>query len=78
MATRAEEARQNREKRKKHKHVMSKSEAAKEARAGHDQGKPGKNFHKIADKAAAKYGSKAAGERVAGAIYQKMRRAGKL
>lgn len=58
--------------------VKSKSTAAKEARAGKDQGKPGKNFNKIAAKAGKKYGSKEAGKRVAGAIAQKMRKAGKL
>jgi len=58
--------------------VMSKSQAVKSARRGTDMGKPGKNFNKIAAKAGAKYGSVAAGKRVAGAIFQKMRRAGKL
>ena len=46
----------------------------KAARAGRDLGKPGKNFSKIAGKAAKEYGSKAAGERVAGAVLAKMRR----
>lgn len=45
---------------------------------GKDEGKPGKNFAKIAKKAGAKYGSKEAGERVAGAVRQKMKKAGKL
>jgi hypothetical protein len=49
------------------------SYSAKAAHAGHDIGKPGKQFHKIADKAAHKYGSKEAGERVAGAILAKLR-----
>lgn len=49
------------------------SYSAKDAAAGKDIGKPGKNFAKIADKAAAKYGSKEAGERVAGAILAKLR-----
>lgn len=57
---------------------MSASQAAKAARKGTDMGKPGKNFDKIATKAGAKYGSKEAGERVAGAIFQKQRKAGKL
>ena len=57
---------------------LSPSAAAKAARAGRDLGKKGKNFSKIANKAAAEYGSAAAGQRVAGAIFQKMRRAGKL
>ncbi len=60
------------------KKVMSKSSAAKKARSGADMGKKGKNFSKIAAKAGKEYGSSAAGKRVAGAIFQKMRRAGKL
>ena len=47
--------------------------SAKKARAGKDIGKPGKNFDKISDKAAKKYGSKEAGDRVAGAVLAKMR-----
>ena len=39
---------------------------------GTDIGKPGKNFAKIAKKAAAKYGSKEAGERVAGSVLKKV------
>ena len=39
---------------------------------GKDEGKPGKNFAKIAKKAAKEYGSKAAGERVAGAVRKKV------
>ena len=58
--------------------IMSKSTAAKTARKGKDMGKPGKNFSKIAAKAGKKYGSSAAGKRVAGAIFQKMRRHGTL
>lgn len=57
---------------------MSASKAAKVAHKGTDMGKPGKNFSKIAAKAGAEYGSKEAGKRVAGAIFQKMRKAGKL
>lgn len=60
------------------KKVMSSSAAAKKARKGTDMGKPGKNFKKIENKAAKEYGSKSAGERVAGSIFQKMRKAGKL
>lgn len=60
------------------KKVMSKSAAAKKARKGVDMGKKGKNFSKIAAKASKEYGSSAAGKRVAGAIFQKMRRSGKL
>ena len=58
--------------------VMSKSAAAKKARAGADLGAPGKNFSKIAASAAKEYGSAAAGKRVAGAIFQKKRRKGTL
>lgn len=39
---------------------------------GKDEGKPGKNFSKIAAKASKEYGSKEAGERVAGAIRKKV------
>lgn len=53
------------------------SYSAKSARAGRDIGKPGKNFAKIEAKAAKKYGSKAAGERVAGAVLAKQRAKGK-
>jgi hypothetical protein len=44
------------------------SAIVKKAVAGKDIGKKGKNFEKIAEKAAKKYGSKEAGKRVAGAI----------
>jgi hypothetical protein len=47
--------------------------SAKAARAGKDIGKPGKNFSKIAKGAAERYGSKEAGERVAGAVLNKLR-----
>lgn len=60
------------------KDILSKSQAAKKAEKGTDMGKKGKNFSKIASKAGSEYGSKEAGERVAGSIFQKMRRAGKL
>ena len=46
----------------------------KAARAGKDIGKPGKNFSKIAASAAQRYGSKEAGQKVAGAILAKMRK----
>jgi hypothetical protein len=45
---------------------------------GKDEGKPGKNFAKIAKSAAKRYGSKEAGERVAGAVRAKLAKAGKL
>jgi hypothetical protein len=47
--------------------------SAKAGRAGKDIGKPGKNFEKIAKSAGKAYGSKAAGERVAGAVLNKLR-----
>jgi hypothetical protein len=47
--------------------------SAKAARAGKDLGKPGKNFAKIAASATKRYGSKEAGERVAGGILAKLR-----
>jgi hypothetical protein len=47
--------------------------SAKASRAGKDLGKPGKNFSKIAKGAAERYGSKEAGERVAGAVLKKLR-----
>jgi hypothetical protein len=43
-----------------------------------DEGKPGKNFEKIAKDAAKRYGSMAAGERVAGAVRNKLKAQGKL
>jgi len=57
----------------KDKDMKEETLSAKAGRAGKDLGKPGKNFDKIASSAAKKYGSKAAGERVAGAILKKMR-----
>ena len=53
--------------------AKTKSYSARAARAGKDIGKRGKNFGKIAEKAAKRYGSKAAGERVAGAALAKLR-----
>jgi hypothetical protein len=47
--------------------------SAKKAAAGQDIGKPGKMFAKIAKGAGKEYGSKAAGERVAGAVLNKLR-----
>jgi hypothetical protein len=43
-----------------------------------DEGKPGKNFAKIAKDAGERYGSKASGERVAGAVRNKLNAQGKL
>jgi len=48
--------------------------SAKDARAGKDIGKPGKSFSKIAKSAGERYGSKAAGQRVAGAVLAKLRK----
>ena len=53
--------------------MKRKSYSAKKAAAGKDIGMPGKNFNKIASSAAKKYGSQAAGERVAGAVLNKLR-----
>lgn len=57
--------------------MAKRSYSAKAAAAGKDIGKPGKNFDKIAAKAGAKYGSAAAGKRVAGAVLAKLRAKGK-
>ena len=57
--------------------ATTKSYSPKAARAGKDIGKPGKNFSKIAASAGKKYGSAAAGKRVAGAILAKLRSKGK-
>jgi hypothetical protein len=45
---------------------------------GEDEGKPGKNFAKIAKDAGKRYGSKEAGERVAGSVRNKLKKQGKL
>lgn len=62
--------------------VLTKSQAAKKAVKGQDMGKknvPGKTgFGTVVAKAAKEYGSVAAGKRVAGAMFQKMRKGGKL
>lgn len=60
------------------KDVLSKANAVKEARKGKDMGKKGKGFEKIEKKATKEYGSKEAGEKVAGSIFQKMRKKGDL
>ncbi len=58
----------------KHTHHAAKvSYSPKMASAGKDIGKPGKTFAKIAASAGAKYGSVAAGKRVAGAVLNKLR-----
>ncbi len=58
--------------------ILTKSQAVKQARKGKDMGKPGKNFAKIAKTAGKKYGSVETGKRVAGAIFGKLRKMGKL
>lgn len=60
------------------KDVMSKSTAAKKARKGDDMGKPGKGFARIAKSAGKEYGSEKAGDRVAGGVFQAMRKKGRL
>lgn len=47
----------------------AKSSAVKEAQEGKDMGSNGKNFSKIATSAGKKYGSAAAGKKVAGAVF---------
>lgn len=58
--------------------VMSKATAVKDAKKGKDMGKKnikGKTgFKAVEDKAAKEYGSKSQGEKVAGAMYWKMRK----
>lgn len=54
-----------------------KTYSAKQAKKGKDIGKPGKQFKKIAKSASKKYGSKKAGEKVAGAVLKKFRTKGK-
>jgi hypothetical protein len=49
------------------------SYSAKRGAEGKDLGKPGKNFKKIEAEGEKEYGSKEAGERVAGAILNKLR-----
>ena len=56
--------------------VLTKSEAAKKARAGTDMGSPGKGFASIVEKAKASGATNP--EAVAGAVFQKKRRAGTL
>jgi hypothetical protein len=53
--------------------AIKRNYSAKSARAGEDIGDPGKNFSKVEAKAEKKYGSKAAGKRVAGAVLGKLR-----
>jgi len=53
--------------------MATKSYSPKAAAKGKDIGKPGKQFAKIEKSAAKEYGSKAAGERVAGAVLSKLR-----
>jgi hypothetical protein len=57
----------------KEKDLDEASYSATSARSGKDIGKPGKAFGTIAKDAAERYGSKEAGERVAGAVLKKLR-----
>lgn len=61
---------------------MVRKTVTQRARAGKDLGKRnnGKTtgFSAVAKKASKKYGSKAAGQRVAGAMFQRMRKSGTL
>ncbi len=50
------------------------SKIVKEAKKGKDFGKKGKNFKKVEAKAEKEYGSKEAGERVAGSVFWKKMR----
>ena len=56
-----------------HKRGTTHTYSAKAGRTGKDLGKKGKNFSKIAASAGKKYGSVAAGKRVAGAVLAKLR-----
>lgn len=58
---------------KKTKKLPASAYSAKKAAAGKDIGKKGKNFSKIAKSASKKYGSAAAGGRVAGSVLKKLR-----
>jgi hypothetical protein len=58
--------------------IRAKPETTHQQLNERDEGKPGKNFEKIAKDAAERYGSKAAGERVAGAVRNKLADQGKL
>lgn len=58
------------------KSVLSKakrSKIVKQAEKGKDFGEKGKNFDKVASKAAKEYGSEESGKKVAGAIFWKQR-----
>jgi hypothetical protein len=67
-----------REKLKQYSRELAQRQQEKNIAEGKDQGKPGKNFAKIAKSAGKEYGSKAAGERVAGAVKAKLAKQGKL
>ena len=60
------------------KETFKKAVADKEVAEGKDEGKPGKMFAKIAKSAAKEYGSKEAGDRVAGKIRADKAKAGTL
>lgn len=57
---------------------MDKSKIVKEAKAGKDLGKKGKNFDKVAAKAAKEYGSAESGKKVAAAaMWKNLKKGGK-
>ena len=58
--------------------IRAKPETTHQQLNERDEGKPGKNFEKIAKDAGERYGSEAAGKRVAGAVRNKLRDQGKL
>lgn len=58
--------------------VMTKSQAAKKAAAGTDMGKPNVPGKTGFAAVAAKSGGGDKGKKIAGAVFQKMRKAGKL
>lgn len=53
--------------------LPSSAYSARRARKGQDIGKKGKNFAKIVASDSKRYGSKSAGERVAGAVLRNLR-----
>jgi hypothetical protein len=58
--------------------IRAKPETTHQQLNERDEGKPGKNFEKIAKDAGERYGSEAAGKRVAGFVRNKLRDQGKL
>ena len=64
--------------RRQYEAMLKSGQIAEEQLDERDEGKPGKNFAKIAKSAGKRYGSKEAGERVAGAVRAKLSKQGKL